>query len=243
MVALEARGIPFRNEQQMQDITVEPAARLIVDYLSCLYGEREPKAWMRLMNQLIPFVDEDIKSNARKDLYRLIKQQRKEIAIAELVDESFSGWWEFVLVFLKQVSIETLVSLSPDYESQARLVEVVRETQAKIEKLLKQEPELPKALARFSDDQAVRILTIHKSKGLEFDSVIIMAIENEIFFGDQSENRCAYFVGVSRAKNRLVLTYADQRERPAGHLRRWDVQRTVQNEYVGYVTPFLNKMQ
>ena len=243
MVALEARGIPFRNEQQMQDITVEPAARLIVDYLSCLYGEREPKAWMRLMNQLIPFVDEDIQSNARKDLYRLIKQQRKEIAIAELVDESFSGWWEFVLVFLKQVSIETLVSLSPDYESQARLVEVVRETQAKIEKLLKQEPELPKALARFSDDQAVRILTIHKSKGLEFDSVIIMAIENEIFFGDQSENRCAYFVGVSRAKNRLVLTYADQRERPAGHLRRWDVQRTVQNEYVGYVTPFLNKMQ
>lgn len=102
---------------------------------------------------------------------------------------------------------------------------------------------MPKALARFSDDQAVRILTIHKSKGLEFDSVIIMAIENEIFFGDQSENRCAYFVGVSRAKNRLVLTYADQRERPAGHLRRWDVQRTVQNEYVGYVTPFLNKMQ
>lgn len=59
MVALEARGIPFRNEQQMQDITVEPAARLIVDYLSCLYGQREPKAWIRLMNQLVPFADED----------------------------------------------------------------------------------------------------------------------------------------------------------------------------------------
>lgn len=33
------------------------------------------------------------------------------------------------------------------------------------------------------DDQAVRILTIHKSKGLEFDSTIIMAVENEIFLG------------------------------------------------------------
>lgn len=44
MAELEARGIPYRNEQQMQDITVEPAARLIVDYLSCLYGQREPKA-------------------------------------------------------------------------------------------------------------------------------------------------------------------------------------------------------
>ncbi|MDO1950120.1 3'-5' exonuclease, partial [Escherichia coli] len=92
-----------------------------------------------------------------------------------------------------------------------RLKEVVRNTRTRIEELLKLEPDLPKALERFSDDQAVRILTIHKSKGLEFDSVIIMAVENEIFFGNQAENRCAYFVGVSRAKRRLVLTHADQR--------------------------------
>ncbi|WP_337587273.1 3'-5' exonuclease, partial [Pseudomonas aeruginosa] len=172
------------------------------------YGQCEPKAWIRLMNQLIPFADEDIQSNARKDLDRLIKQQRKEAAIADLIVEPFSGWWEFVRAFLKQISLETLVALSPDYESQDRLKEVVRSTRARIEELLKLEPDLPKALERFSDDQAVRILTIHKSKGLEFDSVIIMAVENEIFFGNQAENRCAYFVGVSRAKKRLVLTHA-----------------------------------
>lgn len=241
MAALGARSIPFRNEQQMQDITVEPAACLIVDYLSCLYGQREPKAWSRLMNQLILFADEDTQSKVRKDLDRLVKQQRKEIAVAELVDEPYSGWWELVRAFLNQVSIETLVSLSPDYESHDRLMEVLRDTKARIEELLKLEPDLPKALDRFSDDQAVRILTIHKSKGLEFDSVIIMALEKEIFFGDQDENRCAYFVGVSRAKRRLVLTHADQRERPAGHTRRWDVQRTAQNEYFGYATPFVRQ--
>lgn len=241
MAALEARGIPFRNEQQMQDITVEPAARLIVDYLSCLYGQREPKAWIRLMNQLIPFADDEIQSTARKDLDRLVKQQRKEISIAELVDERFSDWWKFVQAFLKQVGIETLVSLSPDYESHDRLKEVIRDTKARIDELLELEPDLPKALERFSDDQAVRILTIHKSKGLEFDSVIIMAVENEIFFGDQDENRCAYFVGVSRAKKRLVLTHADQRERPAGHTRRWDVQRTAQTEYFGYAMAFVRQ--
>ncbi|WP_429219431.1 UvrD-helicase domain-containing protein [Aeromonas veronii] len=243
MAALEARGIPFRNEQQMQDITVEPVACLIVDYLSCLYGQREPKAWIRLMNQLVPFADEDIQSNVRKDLDRLIKQQRKVIAIAEPVDEPLSGWWAFVRAFLKQVSIETLVSLSPDYESHDRMKEVIRDTKARIAELLELEPDLPKALERFSDDQAVRILTIHKSKGLEFDSVIIMAVENEIFFGNQDENRCAYFVGVSRAKKRLVLTHADQRERPAGHERRWDVQRTAQTEYFGYATPFVRQEQ
>lgn len=240
MAALEARGILFRNEQQMQDITVEPAARLIVDYMSCLYGQREPKAWVRLMNQLIPFADEEIQSNARKDLDRLVKQQRIEIAIAELVDEPFSGWWEFVRAFLKQVTIETLVSLSPDYESHDRLKEVIRETKARIEELLKLEPDLPKALGRFSDDQAVRILTIHKSKGLEFDTVIIMAVENEIFFGNQDENRCAYFVGVSRAKRRLILTHTDQRERPA-NANNWRINRTPKAEYLGYAMPFVSQ--
>ncbi len=243
MTALEARGIPFRNEQQMQDITVEPAARLIVDYLSCIYGQREPKAWIRLMNQLIPFADEEIQSNARKDLDRIVKQQRKEIAIAELFDEPFTGWWECVRAFLKQVSTETLVSLSPDYESLDRMKDVIRDTKTRIDELLKLEPDLPIALKRFSDDQGVRILTIHKSKGLEFDSVIILAVENEIFFGNQDENRCAYFVGISRAKRRLILTYADQRERPAGHKKRWDEQRTAQTEYLGYALPFVRQEQ
>lgn len=240
MAALEARGIPFRNEQQMQDITVEPVARLIVDYLSCLYGQREPKAWIRLMNQLVPFTDEDTQSNARKDFDRLIKQQRKEAAIAGLIAEPFSGWWDFVRAFLNQISLETLVALSPDYESHDRLKEIIQNTRMRVEELLSLEPDLPKALERFSDEQAVRILTIHKSKGLEFDSVIIMAVENEIFFGNKEENRCAYFVGVSRAKRRLVLTHADQRERPAG-AKRWDVHRSPKAEYFGYVMPFVRQ--
>lgn len=240
MAELEARGIPFRNEQQMQDITVEPAARLFVDYLSCLYGQREPKSWIRLMKLLTPFADEEIQSNVRKDIDRLIKKQRKDAAIAELIEVPFSGWWGFVQDFLKHTSIETLVALSPDYESHDRLKEVIWDTKARIEELLKLESDLPKALERFSDDQSVRILTIHKSKGLEFDSVIIMAVENEIFFGDQSENRCAYFVGVSRAKKRLVLTHAEQRERPAGHTKRWDIRRSAQREYFGYAMPFVS---
>lgn len=244
MIALEERGVPFRNEQQMQDITVEPIARLIVDYLSCLYGQRQPKAWIRLMSQLVPFADDELQSNARKDIDRLIKKQRKDFAInADLLGEPFSGWWEFVRVFLKQVSLETIVALSPEYESRERLNELVKITKARIIELLKIEPDLPKALERFYDDQAVRILTVHKSKGLEFDSVVFMAIENEIFFfknqTEQAENLCSFFVGVSRAKNRLVLTFAEDRERPEGYTKRWDSQRTAQNEYFGYVMPFV----
>ena len=239
MSALEARGIPYRNEQQMQDITVEPAARLVVDYLLCIYGQREPKAWIRMMDQLIPYADDELQANVRQDLGRFIKAQRKNVAIAELIGESFEGWWEAAKAFLQHIGLETLTALSPDYESQDRLREVLRDTRARIEDLLKLEPDLPKALVRFSDDQAVRILTIHKSKGLEFDSVIIMAVDNEIFFGDHDANRCAFFVGVSRAKRRLVLTHAAVRERPEGYEKKWNVHRTEQVEFFSYSTPFV----
>lgn len=87
---------------------------------------------------------------------------------------------------------------------------------------------------RFVDDHAVRILTIHKSKGLEFDTVVMMAVDNEIFFGDQDANRCAFFVGVSRAKRKFVMTYAKNRDRPSGYDKRWTTARTLHEEYFGY---------
>ena len=121
LAALEAKGIPYRNEQQMQDVTTEPAARLVVDYLSCIYGQRKPKAWVRLMNQLVPFADDEIQANARRDFDRLIKSQRKSASLVELIDEPFSGWWDSVKAFFNEIGLETLVALSPDYESQDRL--------------------------------------------------------------------------------------------------------------------------
>lgn len=51
----------------------------------------------------------------------------------------------------------------------------------------------------------------------------------------------AFFVGVSRAKTRLVLTYADLRERPDNFTGRWSISRTPQIEYFNYVEPFLSK--
>ena len=238
MSALESRGIPYRNEQQMQDVTVEPAARIIVDYLSCLYGQREPEAWIRLIDLLNPFSD-DVQARSQHNSQRFLKEQRKNIKLAGAFGDPYAGWWEFVKTFLNNVGMETLTALSHDYESQNRLIDVIKETKSRIEELLNLEPNLPKALSRFSDDQAIRILTIHKSKGLEFDSVIMLAVENEIFWGDQGENRCAFFVGVSRAKQRLVLTHVDERQVPPDYNGRWNVKRTAQQEYLDYALPFL----
>ena len=76
-------------------------------------------------------------------------------------------------------------------------------------------------------------MSIHKSKGLEFDTVIVLGVEREAFFGDQDDQRSTYFVAISRAKRRLFLTVCDRRERPEG-AGRWYTNRNEQAEFIGY---------
>ena len=79
MDELEQRGIPFRNEQQLQDISVEPAARLIVDYLTVVYGDREPYAYIRLMDLLGDAgLDDEDQEALRLEWHRYLRQERSD---------------------------------------------------------------------------------------------------------------------------------------------------------------------
>lgn len=65
----------------------------------------------------------------------------------------------------------------------------------------------------------VKISTVHQVKGLEFDVVFIVALEEETFpnfrvFGDPTklnEERRLLYVGMTRARKRLYLSFADTR--------------------------------
>lgn len=112
------------------------------------------------MKQLIPFADENVQSSVRQDFQRFIAEQRRSAALVASLGEPFVGRWDSVCAFLDKVGIETLSALSSDYESTARLTEVVSDTKARIDELLRSEPNLTKALERFSDDQAVHTALI-----------------------------------------------------------------------------------
>ena len=70
------------------------------------------------------------------------------------------------------------------------------------------------------DNNAVQLMTLHLSKGLEFDVVFITGLEEGLFplfqniddINIEEERRLAY-VGMTRAKNKLFLSYAQSRKR------------------------------
>ncbi|WP_371319188.1 3'-5' exonuclease [Pseudomonas sp. PDM26] len=151
----------------------------------------------------------------------------------------YEDWWILTGGFPKDVGYPILTGLSGDYESKPRLHEVVRDIRDRISALLTSEATIARALARLSDDQAVRFLTIHKSKGLEFHTVIFLGVETQAFWGRLAEERCVYFVGVSRAKERLLITTAEYRPKPKGASGRWAEHRTPHGEFVAQVARHL----
>jgi ATP-dependent DNA helicase UvrD/PcrA len=100
-----------------------------------------------------------------------------------------------------------------------------------------------------SKDDFISMMTLHCAKGLEFNTVFLVGLEDPIFpsrrtveeTGNLEEERRLFYVGITRAKDRLFLTNADSRMRygsrdwnlpsiflneiPMEYTRRWDARR------------------
>lgn len=75
-----------------------------------------------------------------------------------------------------------------------------------------------------ADEDYVQLMTLHSAKGLEFPMVIITGLEEGLFPHDRSlesqsgleEERRLCYVGITRAAERLILCYAEVRNRGYG---------------------------
>jgi superfamily I DNA/RNA helicase len=236
MTELTALGIAFRNEQALQDLSAEPATRLIIDFLSVSTGEREADAFGRLMDVLMATeLDSDSSYPLRARWQRFIDDARDQLRVRGRDGFTAPILCNLAEVFLLEVGHAALAALSADYERGSRLDEVIKQTLERFTDLLNLDPDVARALARFSDDGAVRIMTIHKCKGLEFDTVVVFGVEQQTFWGQPDEERSAFFVAISRAKRRLYLTVATHREKPQSANRYWNVVRSPHEEFLGYV--------
>ena len=57
-------------------------------------------------------------------------------------------------------------------------------------------------------------MTIHKSKGLEYEAVYFVGLEDSAFWNFKNqpeEDRCAFFVASSRAKSEIMFTFCNYR--------------------------------
>jgi superfamily I DNA/RNA helicase len=160
-------NVPYRNEQHLQDISAEPVARVIVDYLLTLCSERQPVAYERLMEFLCSNDDEE--DHAR---WQHLIDERRAQCLSSALDMPIIR--ELVEELLEKVGPEQLTSLSADYQQGNYLECKIPEILQRIEQLWSESGDLDRALGRFSEtlrwraQEQARMTFVLAKLGVEF---------------------------------------------------------------------------
>jgi DNA helicase II / ATP-dependent DNA helicase PcrA len=124
-------------------------------------------------------------------------------------------------------NLEELVGVAQEYDANAE--------EGSVEEFLQQ-------IALFSEQDNLQdeqglltLMTIHNAKGLEFGTVFVIGMEDGVFphsraveAGDLEEERRLAYVGITRAKRELYLTYARSRSLFGG--RDWNLRSRFVDE-------------
>jgi superfamily I DNA/RNA helicase len=233
---LTARGVASRNDQARQDLTAEPVAALILNLIRVVAGDRRSAAYEHLMRLITrTSLSEEMALRNSRAVSRFLTAKREQVRKGAAARPSSDEWRTIVSDFLELVTRPVLHALSPEYQRGQRLDQIIEQTVDAFREELDKDGDPLAALMRLSEDDAVRIMNIHKCKGLEFEKVVVLGVEEELFWGNRlDDKRAEFFVAISRAKNELILTWVQSRPRPAAANGRWDIGRHPQQEFLNY---------
>lgn len=152
-----------------------------------------------------------------------LKERVETASVAELLQETLdeSGYME-------ALRAERTIEAEGRIDNLEELVGVAREYDATaeeptIEEFLQQIALFSQQDDLTSEEGIVTLMTIHNAKGLEYPVVFLIGMEQGVFphmrsieSGDVEEERRLAYVGMTRAKQKLYMTYARQRSLHGG---------------------------
>ncbi|MGF7185273.1 superfamily I DNA/RNA helicase [Desulfitispora alkaliphila] len=215
---LSQLDIKARSEALYQDLLKEDIIKILVSLFKLAANDRSPDDWEYLYEVLSELygIDEDSKPLIINDLINkialMITDLRANLHITD--EEQFS-----VLVDSKieGFSYEKLASRFQQYQSKNYFNDLVNSFKKLIWIEFEETKDWIKAIDNFEGKNSIKVMTIHKSKGLEYDTIFFVGLEDSAFWNfrkQPEEDRCTFFVALSRAKRRIDFTFSAHR--PAG---------------------------
>src|SRR5579859_727100 len=211
-------GIVARVESELQDLLSEPLTSMLLDFLRLATNPRAPAAWTNTLEVLRRTSDSDSEESAsanERRLSRFLKKLRLDVKAANSRESEIKNILSTIVSF---VGKKEFINLHPQYIQGQFFNDTIQQIAGHLSGFRKAF-DWPESLDEFEGVRALPIMTIHKSKGLEYHTVIFVGFEDSAFWGYQKnpgEETCAFFVAFSRAKSRVIFTFCEQRERPPG---------------------------
>ena len=244
MQELQSRGIAYRDEQSLQELLT--LAELILNFLRVVTLPSAPDAYIYLKNFASSVSQSEVSAQKlNSKLSEFIRQATKNTQSTNFDDTDPKQWVPLLDGFLNLIPESNLRSLSGAYQQGEYMFDVEEQIYDAFFSEFSLDNDPANALRRLSGEDSIRILTIHKCKGLEFEKVIILGVEEELFWSNSKdyvpktnipkEILSLFFVAVSRAKNELVLTHVDKRPMRDGFPDYWKTRRSAYRKLIDLI--------
>ncbi|HFL2425936.1 TPA: UvrD-helicase domain-containing protein [Clostridioides difficile] len=215
---LSERNIKARNEAMYQEILKEDIIKTLVSLFRLSLSDRNPDDWDYIYNILgeLYGIDEGYNPKILNDFITKVELMINDLKVnLNITDEKqFS---DLVDSKVEYISYEKFASKFQKYKSKDYFDDLVDKFKKLVWIEYNETKDWIKAIDNFEGKNSIPIMTIHKSKGLEYDTIFFVGLEDSAFWNFKNqpdEDRCAFFVALSRAKRRIDFTFS--LDRPAG---------------------------
>jgi superfamily I DNA/RNA helicase len=219
--AFLAAGLQLRNEAanigpvRLQELLAEELSEVVVCVLRLATTNRAGRLWTDAVDTLagLEGVTADPLGCARvaRRLERMTNAVAAEFPSPPQDEQAAAALVRRVIEF---VGVDLLKAAFPAYR-QGDWVERVSEAIAlHLANSSHGQSSWADALEVYEGSQAVPLMTIHKSKGLEYHTVAFLGLDDRAWWSfarDQAEATAGFFVAFTRAKQRVLFTYCSSR--------------------------------
>lgn len=218
ITTLSSKGIKARIENEYQELLKDPTCNLLLDLISCSQGKRDPLIWENIsnfygnINGIDEFTDELILAKSYKEIDNIVSDITYLISNVIPNEESMLNLIDCII---EKIDEKRIISNFSIYNGKSDLDIIVKNFSKLLYKEYSQtQGEWLDIVSSFKGENSIPIMTIHKSKGLEYEAVYFLGLEDSAFWNfnnQREEDKSAFFVALSRAKSYLIFTYCKLR--------------------------------
>ncbi len=219
---LRDNGLTLRNLARnvggiaIQDLLAEPLTEVLLPLLQLGASARNPDAWNATQDRLqalagISPEDDTGQERLQREIGefsgKLRQTMRDEPPDPAVAERLFAQALDFV-------EVERLRQAYPEYRRDADFQRVRNGFRILLQECVENAADWSGVLDRFEGKGQVPLMTIHKSKGLEFHTMIFFGLDAQTWWSlspERGEELNSFFVAFTRAMQRAFFAYCSER--------------------------------
>ena len=220
--AFEAHGLKLRNvarnvgDISIQDLLSEDLTQILLRLMRLCTMNRSPENWNAALLDLqfleaIDPTDEIKQQILQQRLGKFLREMRHNLRSLVPTLDSVNKTVQAVRDF---IGTEVLRQAFPSYQRQSDFDRVWSGFTILLHECLQYSNTWSGILDEFEGFGQITLMTIHKSKGLEFHTMIFYGLDNQTWWSltpNRTEELRSFFVALTRAKQRVFFTLCTER--------------------------------